>query len=285
MNDKVERYSADVDFVNRSERRMVVLAGDHDRAVAELRAELETIKAQQASAAQSAHHCSNCLGVQPESCMFAQSAPAGEREAFRAEYDAIGQRHTSTNREIALRMFQAGATWQRTQSAGVPDTAELQRVIYNADYNAKRMLDADSFWWSEIATIRVEFERFMRSLSAAPAQPAARKYGSYTTQPGEAVSGIALRQLKDESRWVEIRDLNAHAFPDIGPHDYYPVGTVLTMPAAQDQGEVQRLREALRDTARWIERLPVPTQGAIRQIERIDAALAAITGQEVKHDA
>lgn len=46
--------------------------------------------------------------------------------------------------------------------------------------------------------------------------------------------------------------------------------------------EVQRLREALRDTARWIERLPVPTQGAIRQLERIDAALAASTGQEVK---
>lgn len=29
----------------------------------------------QASVAQSEHHCSNCLGVQPESCLFAQSAP------------------------------------------------------------------------------------------------------------------------------------------------------------------------------------------------------------------
>lgn len=56
-------------------------------------------------------------------------------------------------------------------------------------------------------------------------------YRSYSTTPGEAVAGIALRQLKDESRWVEIRDLNAHAFPDIGPHDYYPVGTVLRIPA------------------------------------------------------
>lgn len=68
---------------------------------------------------------------------------------------------------------------------------------------------------------------------ALSAQQFAPAYGSYTTQPAEAVAGIALRQLGDESRWVQIRDLNAHAFPDIGPHDYYPVGTVLRMPADQ----------------------------------------------------
>lgn len=44
--------------------------------------------------------------------------------------------------------------------------------------------------------------------------------------------------------------------------------------------EIAELREALRDTARWIERLPVQAQGAIRQLERIDAALAGSTGQE-----
>ena len=37
--------------------------------------------------------------------------------------------------------------------------------------------------------------------------------------------------------------------------------------------EIAELRDALRDTARWIERLPVQAQGAIRQLERIDAAL------------
>jgi len=57
------------------------------------------------------------------------------------------------------------------------------------------------------------------------------RYGRYETKPAESLAGIALRQLHDESRWVEIRDLNAHAFHDMGPHDYYPVGTVLTMPA------------------------------------------------------
>ncbi|UQY33786.1 DUF2591 domain-containing protein [Pseudomonas fulva] len=53
---------------------------------------------------------------------------------------------------------------------------------------------------------------------------------SYTTNPGESVMGIAMRELKDEKRWKEIRDLNAEAHPNMGPHDYYPVGTLLAMP-------------------------------------------------------
>lgn len=73
-------------------------------------------------------------------------------------------------------------------------------------------------------------EKLIAALSAQQSAPA---YGSYTTRPAEALAGIALRQLGDESRWLEIRDLNAHAFPGIGPHDYYPVGTVLRMPAEQ----------------------------------------------------
>lgn len=53
---------------------------------------------------------------------------------------------------------------------------------------------------------------------------------THTTHPGESVMGIAMRELKDEKRWKEIRDLNAEAHPNMGPHDYYPVGTVLAMP-------------------------------------------------------
>ncbi|MOA37551.1 hypothetical protein D3C78_1591530 [compost metagenome] len=60
---------------------------------------------------------------------------------------------------------------------------------------------------------------------------------TYTTRAGESLMGIALRQLKDESRWPEIRDLNADEFPDMGPHDYYPAGTVLKMPNPSAQGE------------------------------------------------
>ncbi|ENC9823527.1 hypothetical protein ABLG04_001226 [Pseudomonas aeruginosa] len=66
----------------------------------------------------------------------------------------------------------------------------------------------------------------------AQAQHSVPAYVSYTTRPAESLAGIALRQLKDESRWVEIRDINAHAFPDMQSHSYYPAGTVIKLPAA-----------------------------------------------------
>lgn len=53
---------------------------------------------------------------------------------------------------------------------------------------------------------------------------------TYKTQPGDSVAGIALRQLKDESRWKEIADLNSERHPDMLPPDYYPVGTTLILP-------------------------------------------------------
>ncbi|HGA3321942.1 TPA: LysM peptidoglycan-binding domain-containing protein [Pseudomonas aeruginosa] len=70
------------------------------------------------------------------------------------------------------------------------------------------------------------------SEDAAQAQHSVPAYVSYTTRPAESLAGIALRQLKDESRWVEIRDINAHAFPDMQSHSYYPAGTVIKLPAA-----------------------------------------------------
>ncbi|HHM4713604.1 TPA: LysM peptidoglycan-binding domain-containing protein [Pseudomonas aeruginosa] len=70
------------------------------------------------------------------------------------------------------------------------------------------------------------------SEDSAQAQHSVPAYVSYTTQPAESLAGIALRQLKDESRWVEIRDINAHAFPDMRSHSYYPAGTVIKLPAA-----------------------------------------------------
>ncbi|WP_413816607.1 LysM peptidoglycan-binding domain-containing protein, partial [Pseudomonas aeruginosa] len=71
-------------------------------------------------------------------------------------------------------------------------------------------------------------------LAAAPArgQHSVPAYVSYTTRPAESLAGIALRQLKDESRWVEIRDINAHALPDMQSHSYYPAGTMIKLPAA-----------------------------------------------------
>ncbi|WP_062266966.1 LysM peptidoglycan-binding domain-containing protein [Endozoicomonas arenosclerae] len=52
----------------------------------------------------------------------------------------------------------------------------------------------------------------------------------YKTEPGESVMGIALRQLGNEDRWSEIIEMNADRFPEMSPHAYYPVGTVLKLP-------------------------------------------------------
>ncbi|HIE4430022.1 TPA: hypothetical protein ACXM9H_000993 [Burkholderia multivorans] len=52
---------------------------------------------------------------------------------------------------------------------------------------------------------------------------------TYTTQPGESVAGIALRQCGSEDEWRNIIALN----PEFSEHtacDYFPVGTVLTLP-------------------------------------------------------
>lgn len=61
--------------------------------------------------------------------------------------------------------------------------------------------------------------------AAAPSEPVR----THTTQPGESLSGIALRQCGDEGQWRNILDCNP-AFDDWLPNDYFPVGTVLKLP-------------------------------------------------------
>lgn len=60
----------------------------------------------------------------------------------------------------------------------------------------------------------------------ASAEPA-----TYTTCPGESVMGIALRELGNEKAWRHILACNPQ-FADLLPHEYFPVGTVLTLPQA-----------------------------------------------------
>ncbi|ACR14996.1 hypothetical protein BcepIL02_gp03 [Burkholderia phage BcepIL02] len=55
------------------------------------------------------------------------------------------------------------------------------------------------------------------------------KAGTYTTKPGESVMGIALRQCGHEMEWRHILACNPE-FARMLPHEYFPVGTVLTLP-------------------------------------------------------
>lgn len=125
-------------------------------------------------------------------------------------------------------------TYESIYRAALSAAEEVEVVAWRYRHSKQEKWQAGverkSLWEAEPLMTVAQHNRIVAALSAQQPAPA---YGSYTTRPAEAVAGIALRQLGDESRWVEIRDLNAHAFPGIGPHDYYPVGTVLRMPAEQ----------------------------------------------------
>lgn len=120
---------------------------------------------------------------------------------------------------------------------------------------------------------------------AAPAVQAVQ-YSSYSTSPGESVAGIALRQLGEESRWIEIRDLNAHAFPGVGPHDYYPAGTKLVMPktappAHPDASVLVEALEQFADDSNWCyDTCDISRDVAKRSLAAYRAALAGKEGAQ-----
>jgi len=73
----------------------------------------------------------------------------------------------------------------------------------------------------------VEICQKCKATRAASTQSTATR--THTTQPGESVMGIALRQCGDENEWRHILACNPK-FADLLPSDYFPVGTVLTLP-------------------------------------------------------
>lgn len=85
--------------------------------------------------------------------------------------------------------------------------------------------------------------------------------------PGEPLMTVAQHQRISAAMTAECERLRSErdAFRDSRNYLIEEISSHLS--------EIAELREALRDTARWIERLPVQAQGAIRQLERIDAAL------------
>ena len=126
-----------------------------------------------------------------------------------------------------------GAYWIRGFSS---DAEEAALVEVDVDEEGELMVNLhqnnskrDYGYWYLVSEINNEFE-WAGPLSRHPPAPAAQ-YKSYTTQPAESLAGMAARQLKDESRWIEIRDANAQAFPDMGPSDYYPVGSIIKIPS------------------------------------------------------
>jgi hypothetical protein len=76
----------------------------------------------------------------------------------------------------------------------------------------------------------LEIARFKARVACGELDASLAPVRTYVTSPAESIVGIAFRELKNDARWLEIRDLNAETYPDMHQHDYYPVGTVLLMP-------------------------------------------------------
>lgn len=161
----------------------------------------------------------------------AQSAPAGEREAVAYEHWKVDMEPYGFS---GLDAFQAGAAWQRTQSAPVvPDDAMV--AVASAAYEREALAGAthEQAWHAALS----------EAFAAAPAQPAAQDQVDqqeglhvwratsrlgYTCHFGEA---SAARAWAGENGTIERVDLTP-------VHD-------LQVVERQDQSEVQRLREAL----------------------------------------
>ncbi len=109
------------------------------------------------------------------------------------------------------------------------DSAEQQDTGTDSDKYKAELYDEV---WAKAKSMG--FMNVTMALEKLVEKPASvTNYRSYTTQPAESLAGMAARQLKDESRWIEIRDANAHVFPDMRPSDYYPVGTVIKVPCSK----------------------------------------------------
>lgn len=79
--------------------------------------------------------------------------------------------------------------------------------------------------------------------TSPPAPVVVVRYKTYITQPAESLAGMAARQLKDEKRWIEIRDANSLEFPDMCASDYYPVGSAILIPAPACLDKVKELNQ------------------------------------------
>lgn len=96
----------------------------------------------------------------------AQSAPAGEREAFEAIYGTIKPEDNADEEDVATYAlewlaFQAGAAQQRTQSAGVPEGWREELNLIRAVLEGYTP-----------SVVRNDALRAVKKLAAAPAQPA-----------------------------------------------------------------------------------------------------------------
>lgn len=162
----------------------------------------------------------------------AQSAPAGEREAFRS---AVLAKYPNTTFQVkhdgaylgwiddAFWGFQAGAAWQRTQSAGgltIPDGWRIERRELDGSVcfiiGSPRMAGVrsnTSVWLSDSDPAHL---LLWHLLDAAPAQPVARDQGE-VERLREALEAIADCTDDDQARNCALIALSASTGQEVEP--------------------------------------------------------------------
>ncbi|MCT5131918.1 hypothetical protein LZL27_12330 [Pseudomonas aeruginosa] len=210
------------------ERRPLMTVAQYDRIVGELRAVITQLR----------QHKNDYMDSGQETYRALQNE-IREREAEIARLDGLVSGRTAERDAALARVASLEsklAELEKQDLVDVPGPDEIHQMAFEEGQPAD---DGDGYLFSA-----EEFDLFVQRLLDSCAAPVAQAqhsvpaYVSYTTRPAESLAGIALRQLKDESRWVEIRDINAHAFPDMQSHSYYPAGTVIKLPAAAPGKEV-----------------------------------------------
>lgn len=235
------------------------------------------------------------MAAELRAAMEAQSAPAGEREAFEAWAASVGyhterdmfqrEKYQSTLTWELWRVWQASSAQQRTQAAGVPVIPQ-QWSKSLAHCWPEDSEDRDGDWC--IGTID-EDGNFYEVVKVEASQ-----YDAAGESQKIAEAIVALWAYAAPAQ-PEAQGECCHEFVPFHPA-CVKCGNPYDSPAAQDQPEVQRLREALRITrdtidrqleviasrapGNYLDKLPV-----VRSLKahraRCDAALAASTGQEV----
>ena len=108
------------------------------------------------------------LTAQPQASA-AQSAPAGQREAFdkwfRAEQLIADHIDTTfiSSAFLPYKAFQAGASWQRAQAAGVPDVSAMAKVLSDRSADACNIDRTDN--WAMYGQEYIEDVRAMLAAS------------------------------------------------------------------------------------------------------------------------
>ena len=236
----------------------------------------------------------------------AQSAPAGESEAFREWSVKVGAAYVTENGYTVWKhdnecgefcAFKAGAAWQRTQSAGVPEgwRDALQKIARHAPpVNCAAKTEVEKLALIAVhALIAFSAPQFSKPTdhqsakvgTAAPVQPAAQgEFGNAYQGAREDLAIWKRRALEAEARVRQQDQIIDQMGEDLNAINGPTFMGEPVIPAAQDQGEVLTEHSGC-GRGIQVDQLTVrmyPGDKVVMVRGRIGKALAASTGQEVK---